>query len=195
MFGKVEDGRIGRTRAALHSAVARLIHEKPWDSISVREILARANVARSTFYAHFTGKDELLVSGIEAMLRAARAPGARRERIVGFARPLFDHIDEQRAARSALIRFRSRALVHERLRRSLASILAEDVRREFGEDAAAILPDYLAATFVFVLDWWLDRHSDMPPADAERMFRSLAEPVVATLAGPAEKRSTTASRK
>jgi len=36
-----------------------LAHEKPYDSIAVKEILDRANVGRSTFYTHFQDKHEL----------------------------------------------------------------------------------------------------------------------------------------
>ena len=66
----VKDRRIQKTRDLLHRSLAALIHEKPYDSISVKEILDRANVGRSTFYTHFSDKDELLVSSIHDLLRS-----------------------------------------------------------------------------------------------------------------------------
>lgn len=56
------DRRVQRTQNLLHQALASLVLEKDYDSISVKEILDRANVDRSTFYMHFRDKDELLVS-------------------------------------------------------------------------------------------------------------------------------------
>ncbi len=181
MYGNDQDRRVRRTRSSLHEALAALIHEKSYGAISVKDLLARANVGRSTFYMHFTGKDQLLASGIEAMLRSMRPQAKGRERIVGFARPMFDHIHARRSARSALSGFAARAFVHERLRESLAASLVDDVRREFPPRAAAFLPGYVAATFVFVLDWWLDRARETSAADADRMFRDLVEPALDAL--------------
>jgi len=58
------DRRIRRTCKSLHEALISLLLEKNYDEITVQEILDRTDVGRSTFYAHFEGKDELLVSGI-----------------------------------------------------------------------------------------------------------------------------------
>ena len=97
----VKDRRIQKTRDLLHRSLAALIHEKPYDSISVKEILDRANVGRSTFYTHFSDKDELLVSSIHDLLRSiqtAKPPSSakRSERIISFSLPIFEHIDHHR---------------------------------------------------------------------------------------------------
>src|SRR5437867_8818115 len=76
----VVDRRIQRTRKTLHEALMALVLEGPYDSITVQQILDRANVGRSTFYTHFQDKDELLMWGtqhLRATLSAAAA-GARR---------------------------------------------------------------------------------------------------------------------
>ena len=66
---QVKDRRIEKTQSLLREALVSLIHEKPYDAIAITEILERANVGRSTFYAHFHDKDDLLTSGIHHMLR------------------------------------------------------------------------------------------------------------------------------
>jgi AcrR family transcriptional regulator len=58
------DRRVQRTRQLLHTAMVELIVEKNYDKITVQDIIDRANVGRSTFYAHFMGKDDLLRDGI-----------------------------------------------------------------------------------------------------------------------------------
>ena len=70
---QVKDRRIQKTKSLLHEALGSLIREKPYDAIVVQEILDRANVGRSTFYMHFSDKDDLLVSGIHDMLRSVQA--------------------------------------------------------------------------------------------------------------------------
>src|SRR6266849_4806553 len=47
-----EDRRVRRTRESLHKALISLALEKNYDSISVQEVLDRADVGRSTFYTH-----------------------------------------------------------------------------------------------------------------------------------------------
>lgn len=48
--------------------MVELIRAEPYDHITVQEITDRADVGRSTFYAHFTHKDDLLVDGVHRML-------------------------------------------------------------------------------------------------------------------------------
>ena len=56
------DARVRRTRDALGNALVTLILEKPFDDITIQEVLDRAGVGRSTFYSHFSDKDDLLFS-------------------------------------------------------------------------------------------------------------------------------------
>ena len=50
------DRRILRTRDTLGDALVELMHEKPFEEITVQEILDRAGVGRSTFYTHYPDK-------------------------------------------------------------------------------------------------------------------------------------------
>jgi len=62
---KTPDRRVQRTRRLLHKALMSCILEKKYESITVQEILDRADVGRSTFYVHFRDKDELLTNGFQ----------------------------------------------------------------------------------------------------------------------------------
>ncbi|MFI9534781.1 TetR/AcrR family transcriptional regulator [Nocardia fusca] len=70
------DRRVRKTRSALHRALIELMMERPYDRITVSDVIARADVGRSTFYAHYRDKDELLVVSCADHLRAeiARSP-------------------------------------------------------------------------------------------------------------------------
>lgn len=59
------DRRVRRTRAALQRALHDLVLEKRYESITITDILDRADVGRSTFYTHFTDKDDLLLSALD----------------------------------------------------------------------------------------------------------------------------------
>ena len=72
MFTELEPGidrRSRRTRQALHQALIRLIVERGYDEITVGDIADAADSGRSTFYAHFTDKDDLLRSAGDYLKR------------------------------------------------------------------------------------------------------------------------------
>src|SRR5512147_1790597 len=62
------DRRAQRSRELLTAALTELLHEQRYDLISVRDIITRAQVSRSTFYLHFRDKDDLLASNFTHML-------------------------------------------------------------------------------------------------------------------------------
>ncbi len=61
------DRRVQKTRKLLQDALIELVAEKSYESVTIREILDRANVGRSTFYAHFQDKDQLLHSILDRL--------------------------------------------------------------------------------------------------------------------------------
>jgi AcrR family transcriptional regulator len=75
------DRRTVRTRRALLTAFIELVLERGYAAIGIADIVDRADIGRSTFYAHFRSKDELLIASMQWMfdiLADAAAPGAPR---------------------------------------------------------------------------------------------------------------------
>jgi len=185
------DRRVRKTRTVLRDALDSLIREKSYDSIAVEEILNRANVGRSTFYAHFRGKDELLVSNIHDMLDPARATGTagstgQHERILSFSLPIFEHLDRHRRDGEGRMGARGRAILHEHLRKVIAERIADDLEKDFqtpgtagGKIPSGLLVRYLASSFILVLNWWVQSRNRLSPAEVNDLFQALVVPTLA----------------
>lgn len=68
-----DDRRILRTRQTIEDAFIQLVHRKPFQSITIRDITDLANVNRTTFYSHYTDKYDLLDKTIDLKLQSLRA--------------------------------------------------------------------------------------------------------------------------
>jgi AcrR family transcriptional regulator len=186
---ETQDRRVRKTRTSLHDALIGLAREKPYPSIAVKEILERANVGRSTFYTHFRDKDDLLESGIRDILRSTYGDprsGSPFERVVAFSLPLLTHIDEHRRSAGATMRRNGRVVMHARLQHVLTNLITEKLSNVRSRQPASQLPtdllgQHVAATFVLVLNWWVDNDARLTPAEVDARFRALVLPI---LTGP-----------
>jgi len=177
------DRRVARTRHALYEALVRLIRDMDYDAISVEHILQEANVGRSTFYAHFTSKDDLLRASLErlkALLVATREKHAAALRegtateVWDPSRALFEHVAEFTDIQLALAGGRGGAVLHD----AINAVLADVLRESFPAQTSDLVPRELAirhvvATFNTVLDWWVRRQRDVSPAEADRILKML----------------------
>ncbi|CAL9318504.1 hypothetical protein SUDANB91_05803 [Streptomyces sp. SudanB91_2054] len=62
------DRRVRRTRSALQSAVIDLVEERDVSQIRVADVVDRADVNRSTFYAHYQDVNELVEDACTSMI-------------------------------------------------------------------------------------------------------------------------------
>lgn len=75
-----------RTRAALTTALARLMETRTFDAISLADIAAEAGVGRTAVYNHFPDKEALLLALVEDETAAYLA--RLREALVGVTDPV-----------------------------------------------------------------------------------------------------------
>ena len=66
-MNKSLDLRIVKTKKAFYSALLKLMEQKPFEEIKVLDICNEAIVNRSTFYAHYNDKYELLAEFIDTL--------------------------------------------------------------------------------------------------------------------------------
>ena len=65
MASKKMDSRVRRSRGRIQGALLQALSEKPYDKISVIELVERSGVSRPTFYFHYESKDDLLIATLD----------------------------------------------------------------------------------------------------------------------------------
>ena len=93
------DRRVRQTRDILGDSLVKLMHERPFEEITVQHILDGAGVSRSTFYTHFSDKNDLFLSDAEEffeMMASALSRHGDRSRRLAPVREMFEHAAEWR---------------------------------------------------------------------------------------------------
>jgi AcrR family transcriptional regulator len=181
-----QDRRSRRTQQALMEALLELLAVKNYDEISINDIVERANVGRSTFYAHYQDKDDLLRNGFERaldLLIQHVSFGIADQDLQLDATPLFLH-----------------AKGHYELYRTLAWGSGFEVLTKNGHAALSakfhevftlvlsgkpeppvpldILSYSLAGNLLILLKWWLDNKMPYSPEYMNSIFQQLTMPSI-----------------
>jgi AcrR family transcriptional regulator len=174
------DRRVEKTRSALPGAFAGLVQKHQYDDRGVADILARANVSRSAFYEHSSGKEGLLAGSIAGPFTVLADSIWAEDNTSRLIRIL-----EQFWANRAL----ARAILREPVRSKTAAVLIGQIEQRLkanglGLCGALILPARLAAiqlaqVLLAPLTAWL---SAEPRCAAQTPVRALRRVAAATLA-------------
>ena len=190
MAGKATDRRVQRTQQGLQTALLALIQERGYESLTVQDIIDRANVGRATFYAHFDNKEDLLVSRLDALRsslqarqREARRTSRREDQTFAYSHEMFVHVDEHRTVFRSMVGKRSGAIIQQLFHKMLVDLVREDVRVLAPPKAAAGRPieavTHLIAGGLFgLILWWVDGPAKLSVDDVDTLFRRLAMPAL-----------------
>ncbi|MGV9839679.1 TetR/AcrR family transcriptional regulator [Nocardia niigatensis] len=177
--GTVLDRRVRRTRMALHRALIELMQDQPYARITVQDIIDRADVGRSTFYAHYRDKDDLLlISCIEHVrgeisAQLARYPGEPPP--LAPVEILFRLIAAHPDVYRPLIGQRANAIVLRSIRQMYAELLAEHLGPRLGPDpvAAGAIVTFLSWGLYGLLESVMDPRQELTADQAYRQFATL----------------------
>ncbi len=181
--GRTIDRRAARTRRALHEALISLILRQGYEATTIQDIIDAADVGRSTFYAHYTGKEDLLRGGFAALraeLTAARrgASAGRdggRDEPLAFSLAMFEHACGYKQVYRALVGGRGGAVAVNEIRRVLSDLVQDELSgaSEDGAVSRELAVQFVVSTFLTVLTWLLTRKPKLAPSEADAMFRRL----------------------
>ena len=181
------DRRVARTKRLLRGAMVELITEKDYDSITVQDLIDRADVGRSTFYTHFRDKEDLFRGDWEQLLESFAATfswdGLSEGRLVPIEH-LFEHLKEFHPFYRGLVRSGKSESVFRYGQRYLAELLELDLKQfetASGSNPVpySLLSSYISGEIFSVLKWWLDNNMPHSPEEMNEIFHTLVVPGVA----------------
>lgn len=156
------DRRVRRTRRILSEALVELVLEKGYDTITVQDILDRADVGRSTFYAHYRDKDALFLANFDDMREQLLASVDAADPAT-VAAAVFAHAYGNRRVYQAMCGKRGGTMVHGHLHRLITDLLGKDLAAEF-----------YAGALLGMLAWWVDHDFRHGPTKLADMYRALS---------------------
>jgi AcrR family transcriptional regulator len=159
------DGRVRRTRNALGDALIALMQEKPFDTVTVQQVLDRARVGRSTFYAHYRDKNDLFLSDVEEFLEMMSTLLVRRREAsnrVAPVRELFAHVADMHQLQTALIASGKQRDVLEMAQEYFARAISQRLKelpasRAIGRTQRTAMAHAFAGALLSLMSWWIDR--------------------------------------
>jgi AcrR family transcriptional regulator len=134
------DRRVQRTRQALLDAFFKLILQRPYDDITVGDIVARAGVGRSTLYEHFAGKNAILAVSLGGPF-AVLAQSLRQPDNTAALTRLLEHFWENRRLARGIFSGPTRAHAVS----VLVALIEQQLRADAGRRAVLLIPTRLAA--------------------------------------------------
>ena len=156
--------RVTRTRHVLGGALVALIHEKPFAEITVQDVLDRAKVSRSTFYAHYRDQSDLFFSDAEEFFtRMANADVSPR---IAPVRELLEHFAQMEQLVAAVTESGQMQDLLDLLR----GCFARSFERRLEDGAVAYA---LAGALVSLIMWWVDRGMRESPERVDAIFHDL----------------------
>jgi AcrR family transcriptional regulator len=185
------DRRIGKTRRALKEALTDLIVEEGYEAVTVQAVIDRADVSRSTFYAHFTDKDDLLMAILSDLqaLGPDTASWKADDPAFGWTLELFRQFGAGKRLAKALTSSQSGALARRETTRWLEDLARAELSRlraprRLDPVKLETVVRFLVGTFIGFMDWWLREENErLSPETVDHAFRSLVLPGVANVLG------------
>lgn len=189
---KKVDRRVQRTRQLLSNALMSLIVEKGYDSVTVQDIIDRANLGRSTFYAHYQDKEDLLLSGIDEVVHslmwgneASPKDGQGKSaapRILS-TEIIFQHAQEEFHLHKAIFGGRGLEVMVKEIQNHLSKHIEEQIKQLSPDGKSppvelSIISNYLSGALLTLLIWWLENDMPYPPERMDAIFQELSMPGV-----------------
>lgn len=181
-----------KTRAAVFSAFSSLLAKKSYSKITVQEIIDAANIGRTTFYAHFETKDDLLKALCEELFGHIISSAMDCTHTHGLYSNnnvpesvfchLLQHLQENENNILELLSCENSDLFLRYFKDNLKELLQNQFvnqnRRNNKDIPQDFLVNHITGSFVEMVLWWIKNQMKEPPEKLDKYFRAVIEPIL-----------------
>lgn len=167
------DRRQQKTREAIFKAFSRLLEKKRYSHITVQDIIDEANIGRSTFYAHFETKDDLLNAICRQIFGHIFSDVLNAEEHHDFSHEnstlsdklthLLCHLKEQKQDIISVLSGESGDLFLRYFKTYLEQLFTEYEAASFAAIPRDFVMNHYASSFAEAVKWWAKEGMKTPP--------------------------------
>lgn len=162
------DKRQIKTQNAIYEAFAKVLENKPYSKLTIEDILKESGTSRSTFYAHYKTKDELLNSILNGIFDHVFSHTLTEEATHDFSKEsildyhhlithIFYHLHDDKRLIQAILKSEGKSIFIENMKNHLAplsNIIVKDNLVKNKELPTELHKAMVTDTFVLAIDYW-----------------------------------------
>lgn len=185
------DRRQRKTREAIFKAFSELLARKSYNRVTVQEIIDAADVGRTTFYAHFETKDDLLKELCGELFGHIMQSAADCTHTHGLYSDsdapesvfchLLQHLQENDNNILGLLSCESSELFLRYFKNSLNQLLSAQIvdwaKQGCGQVPQDFLANHISSSFVDMVQWWLKGGRKQSPEQLTAYFEAVIKPI------------------
>lgn len=185
------DRRQQKTRNAIYRAFTTLLDRQNLHSITVQDIIDEANIGRSTFYAHFETKEELLKQLCQELFDHIIGTAMDRQDTCGLYACSNDphsvichillHLQENDNNILTLLSCESSPIFMSYFKSGMEELVRSKLLGEpnaYADVPREFLVNHIAGSFVEMVQWWLAGGRKETPQELDGYFRTVTEPLL-----------------
>lgn len=186
------DRRQQKTRAAIFSAFSELLSRKSYSKITVQDIIDEANVGRTTFYAHFETKDDLLkemctdifdhVISSSLNIETSHDFSLSGSSPVEIISHILYHLRDSKKNIIGILSCESGDLFLQYFKTYLNQLLSQWIPQSQLTPLATVprdfLIDYVSGSFVNMVQWWIRNQLKQTPEELTGYFWAVIAPIM-----------------
>ena len=185
------DRRQKKTREAIFKAFTALLEKESYGRITIQQIIDRADIGRTTFYAHFETKDALLNALCDELFghiihdaldqRHTHGLYPEQEQEVSIFFHILAHLQENDRNILRLLSGESNELFLRYFRNGMQTVVEERILQ--GQPRRSVLPteflvNHIAGSFIELVNWWIGGGMKYTPKELDEFFRIAVAPLI-----------------
>lgn len=177
------DRRQQKTRASIFGAFSKLLETKHFSNITVQEIIDEANIGRSTFYAHFETKDELLKAMCTDIFEHVFSGELKSEQTHDFSSDnngllsklthILYHLKDSEKDITGILSCESGELFMQYFKEYLLDMFGKYLIQIEADAPEEFVLNHLAGSFAETVKWWIRNKMKDSPEDVAAYYMAM----------------------